>query len=123
MSGDTRSACCVLLAALGLSVVAAAPAAGDCTQLGSSVLCDGRLSTNQVGRRLVFPRGSAGERVGDFAVSKPGGVPQVLERPRSRPSRRPLSRFDDLTDPRRGRDFGAFEFPSAPLKLRHRSRR
>lgn len=120
MASPTRVACLALPIALALAVFAPAPApAAGCTRIGDSVLCDGRLSTNQVGRRVIFPQGPAGARVGsDFVVPEDGGLPQVLDRPKPAPGRRTLNRADRISDPRRGEDFGAFQFPSGPLKLR-----
>lgn len=109
------------LALLGLAVAlgtlgAPGPAGAGCTNLGGSVVCDGDVSNTQVGHTVVFPRGPAGERVGDYVVRPKGGLPQVLskESETAPPGPRPLDRPDRLTDPTRGRDFGAFEFRSAP---------
>lgn len=103
------------------ALVGPGPAGAACTTLGGSILCDGELSHAQVGRIIVFPHGPAGERVGDFVVRPEGSLPQVLPREAAtpRPGPRPLNRADRLTEPTRGRDFGAFEFPSGPSPLGH----
>ena len=67
---------------------------------------------------MIFPHGPAGERVGDFVIrpeaKSKGALPQVLPRGPAPPESRPLNRADRLTDPRRGEDFGAFDFPTGP---------
>ena len=96
-------------------ILAPGAALADCTAIGGSAVCGGDVSHTEVGRRIVFPHGPAGERVGDYAVRPKGGLPQVLPKGGTAgpPASRPLDRSDGLTDPRRGADFGAFRF-SAP---------
>ena len=110
-----------LTAALGVTlgivwILTPAGAGADCTAIGGSAVCGGDVSHTEVGRRIIFPRGPAGERVGDYAVRPQGGLPQVLPKSGEAgpPASRPLDRPDGLTDPRRGADFGAFRFSSPP---------
>jgi len=94
---------------------AAAPAAAECTNLGGRVVCDGRVSHTEVGRSVFFPQGPAARRSGHFLRETPGALPEVLPRDGAEaeaPGPRPLNRPDALTSPTKGRDFGAFEFPS-----------
>lgn len=94
---------------------AAAPAAADCTNLGGQVVCNGRVSHTEVGRSVIFPQGPAARRSGHFLRETPGALPEVLPRDGAgaeAPGPRPLNRPDALTSPTKGRDFGAFEFPS-----------
>ncbi len=68
---------------------------------------------------MIFPHGPAGERVGDFVIrpedKSESTLPQALPRGApAAPELRPLNRADRLTDPRRGEDFGAFDFPTGP---------
>ncbi len=112
------------LAALGIAsgllgiCAPTAMALADCTSLGGSAVCGGDVSHAEVGRRVIFPRGPAGERVGDFIVRPEGSLPQVQVRgPAATPGPRPLNRPDRLTDPRHGENFGAFDFPSGPSPL------
>lgn len=106
---------------LGLMWISNAPsrAAADCTAIGGSVVCGGDVSHAEVGRRVVFPHGPAGERVGDYLIRPEGTLPQVLPKGTGAapPGPRPLNRPDRLTDPRRGEDFGAFEYPTGPSPL------
>lgn len=105
-----------LAVALAAALGAPGPAAAKCAALGGSAVCRGDVSHSEVGRRVIFPRGPAGERVGEFVVRPEGDLPQVLPRDgeAARPGPRPLDRADRLSDPTKGRDFGAFEFRSAP---------
>ena len=120
----TRGQRAMRLTASGIALVLfgicapTAVALADCTSLGGSAVCGGDVSHAEVGRRVIFPHGPAGERVGDFIVRPQGTLPQVpVRKPAAAPGPRPLNRPDRLTDPRRGEDFGAFEFPSGPSPL------
>lgn len=86
----------------------------DCTVIGGSTVCDGDVSHAEVGRRIIFPRGPAGERVGGYVVRPPGSLPQALPRDAPPPDPRALTPPGGPGDPRRGEDFGAFEFRSPP---------
>jgi len=105
-------------ALLGSSLVLSgggSPVAGDCTNLGGRVMCGGRVAHTQVGSTLFFPQGPAARRSGQFVQVTPGALPQVLLLDgigSEAPGPRPLNRPDALTGPTKGRDFGAFEFPS-----------
>ncbi len=106
----------VLGITMGIVWIIAAPAGAlaACTSLGGSVACGADTSHTEVGRRVIFPHGPPGERIGDYVIRPGGTLPQVLPRASQDPGSRPLNRLDGLTDPRRGENFGAFEFRSPP---------
>lgn len=112
------------LAGLVLAGLGADSAGAACTSLAGAPACDGRRAHAEVGRTVIFPHGPAGQRIGDFVQPAPGALPEVVpgeQRAADAPASRPLDRADRLTDPTRGRDFGAFEFPtgrrfSTPLR-------
>lgn len=122
MSDPLRQACgwrraASLLVAALLATGTAAPAAGGCSALGGRVVCSGRAAHAEVGRTLIFPQGPPAARSGHYVRERPESLPGVLPRDdggaREAVSR-PLNRADGLTDPTKGRDFGAYEFPSGP---------
>ncbi len=89
--------------------------AQSCTSLGGAPFCGGQRAHTTVGNTVVFPHGPPGHRVGNFIVlevdGKPrlvGGLPPAAGKGPPEGAR-PLGSLIDLN---KGRDFGAFVFPS-----------
>lgn len=100
-----------------LWLVAGMPAqAGGCVAIGPSIFCGPEAAHSVVGRSAIFRTGRPGELAGGLLFLDRPGRPtlgQVLRRETRRPVEPPpqAPRPGDYIDFRRGKDFGAFEFP------------
>ncbi len=89
--------------------------AQSCTILGGTPFCEGQRSHTTVGNTVFFPVGPPGYRVGNFIVLEVDGKPRLMgglppAAGKGPPDgARPLGSLIDLN---KGRDFGAFVFPS-----------
>ncbi len=89
--------------------------AQSCTILGGAPFCEGQRAHTTVGNTVVFPVGPSGLRVGNFIVLEVDGKPRLMgglppAAGKGPPAgARPLGSLIDLN---KGRDFGAFVFPS-----------
>ncbi len=89
--------------------------AQSCSSLGGAPFCGGQRAHTTVGNTIVFPHGPPGQRVGNFIVLEVDGKPRLMgglpPAAGTGPpdGARPLGSLIDLN---KGRDFGAFVFPS-----------
>ncbi len=112
----TWGAGCVAASVLMFLIQSAGTAiAQSCNSLGGAPFCGGQRAHTTVGNTVVFPHGPPGHRVGNFIVlevdGKPrlvGGLPPAAGKGPPEGAR-PLGSLIDLN---KGRDFGAFVFPS-----------
>ena len=99
-----------------LGIVGPDPAlAQSCATIGDSVHCGTSGAQNRVGRTVIFNQGPTGKTLGDFLEiegedgrTRIDGELPAAPAPRARPQTNAPGSFIDL---KRGRDFGAFEFP------------
>ena len=89
--------------------------AQSCTIMSGAPFCAGQRAHTTVGNTVIFPHGPPGHRVGNFIVLEVDGKPRLLgglppAAGKGPPDgARPLGSLIDLN---KGRDFGAFVFPS-----------
>ncbi len=112
----TGGAGCVAASVLMFLIQSAGTAlAQSCTILGGAPFCEGQRAHTTVGNTVVFPVGPPGHRVGNFIVLEVDGKPRLMgglppAAGKGPPDgARPLGSLIDLN---KGRDFGAFVFPS-----------
>ena len=92
-------------------------AAQSCLELSGAPYCDGQRAHTIVGNTLVFPHGPPGRRIGNYVVLQEDGKTRLaaglppVHGAGTPDGARPAGRLIPLN---RGRDFGAFLFPSGP---------
>ncbi|MDX1575236.1 MAG: hypothetical protein R3285_03520 [Kiloniellales bacterium] len=105
-----------LFAVLGLGFLGHGQTAGaqSCTELSGAPFCGTQRSHTTVGSQVIFPQGPPARRVGNYLVLQEGGKQRLAAglppRQGAAPEgARPAGRLIGLN---RGRDFGAFAFPT-----------
>ncbi len=106
---------CIGLIVPAILIVSQAASAQSCVQLGGAPFCGTQRAHTVVGNTVVFPHGPPGRRIGNFIALQvdgktrlAGGLPPAHGTAPPEGARRTGS----LIRLNRGRDFGAFVFPS-----------
>ncbi len=100
---------------LGLMGGGQSAVAQSCTELSGAPFCGTQRAHTTVGSQVIFPQGPPARRVGNYLVLQQDGKQRLAaglppRRGTAPPEgARPAGRLIDLD---RGRDFGAFAFPS-----------